>query len=546
MSCLMVCIPFAIGGYYTITASVLLIACLLFLLKKRQIRIYFSFGFVGVLLLWLTSVFCPIWAKDPVMAAIQSVKYWVLFIFSIVLMQFSEKRSNTLLCVNVQSAVWMTVACLILAYIPSVSNLVLVYGNFSGLFEYANTYALFLLIAVNLLLQKEKLSIVDIISLFILIFGISLTNSRTSSLLLIVSILLVFVKDRKWNKSVQISIICLMAMMAACFISQNFSPFMSGEDSVTEGGSSFLTRLLYWKDALNIILHNPLGIGPMGYATERSAVQTGVYAVMYVHNELLQLLIDFGWIPVFVLCLAAGKQIFSSQRPNQNRWLLIVILAHCMMDFDLQYLTIWMCLLPLLGLTQGKEYTLDLNKIPLRICACFISLFGLWFGLSDYLYFTQDIDRCLAVMPVHTLALEEKLQQTSDAAEIETIAEKIIQINPDVSIAHSAKANVAFTQGNVLEMMEEKERAIETNPYFLEEYVDYFEKLDYILQLYYRQGDLDSAVYCLKKMQNIPIMLEDLKERSSDIAWKIEHTPQVELPDIYLERLEQWEILVAP
>ena len=247
---------------------------------------------------------------------------------------------------------------------------------------------------------------------------------------------------------------------------------------------------------------------------------------------------------MLLLCAAAVKQLFQKTGDFCSKLLLAVILAHCLMDFDLQYLTIWMCVLPLLGLNQGREYTLPLRNYPVRVLACILSLAVIWLGISDYLYFTQQSDLCLWMMPAHTLALEQKLIQTQDAEEAEHLADRIIRINPNVSIAHSAKANAAFSRGDVLEMIEEKEYAINTNPYFLEEYMDYFEKLDYILQLYYQQGDISSAAFCLEKLQQIPVMLEELKLRSSTLAWEIEHTPQVELPKAYLDRLEQWESLI--
>ena len=61
--------------------------------------------------------------------------------------------------------------------------------------------------------------------------------------------------------------------------------------------STFVGRFLYYMDALPQILRRPFGMGYMGYYYDQLSVQTGVYSVMYLHNDLFQLVLDTGWIP---------------------------------------------------------------------------------------------------------------------------------------------------------------------------------------------------------------------------------------------------------
>ena len=74
----------------------------------------------------------------------------------------------------------------------------------------------------------------------------------------------------------------------------------------------------------------------MGCYYAQGSFQTGVYAVVNIHNEILQILLDIGWIPAAACVTALVFAIKKSDR--LGRIVIILIAAHSMLDFDLQFL----------------------------------------------------------------------------------------------------------------------------------------------------------------------------------------------------------------
>ena len=59
------------------------------------------------------------------------------------------------------------------------------------------------------------------------------------------------------------------------------------------------------------------------------------------------------------------------------------------------------------------------------------------------------------------------------------------------------------------------------------------------MTLYLRSGDRDSARICAEKLGHIPDMLESVRQTTDPLAWKIADTPQLELPEEYMQLLEE-------
>lgn len=106
--------------------------------------------------------------------------------------------------------------------------------------------------------------------------------------------------------------------------------------------STLMGRLLYYRDVLPVILKHPFGLGYMGYYYAQGGFQTGVYATKFVHNELLQFAVDVGWIPTLLFAFALLRRLLARKTPAMQRMLLFAICAHSMLDFDLQFLSIFL------------------------------------------------------------------------------------------------------------------------------------------------------------------------------------------------------------
>ena len=73
---------------------------------------------------------------------------------------------------------------------------------------------------------------------------------------------------------------------------------------LTLNSSTLNGRILYWYDAVKMIVKNPLGLGYMGYFFMQPQFQTGNYVTKYVHNDILQLVLDAGIVvAVLFVCL---------------------------------------------------------------------------------------------------------------------------------------------------------------------------------------------------------------------------------------------------
>jgi hypothetical protein len=85
-----------------------------------------------------------------------------------------------------------------------------------------------------------------------------------------------------------------------------------------------------------------------------------------------------------------------------------------------------------------------------------------------------------------------------------------------------------------------KKQAISLAKYNLQEYLDYFDMLYVGIQIYTAYGDSYSADYCKKYLLEIPDMLTEVLDTTDALAWKITDVPELELPEEYLEVLEEF------
>ena len=121
-------------------------------------------------------------------------------------------------------------------------------------------------------------------------------------------------------------------------------------------------RLLYWEDALRMLIKHPLGLGYMGYFYLQQAEQTGVYSVRFVHNEWLQWLLDYG-----ILAGVGGVMYFIRQfKPEKmeavEKELLCMIAACSFFDFHLQFISI-VCIVILL--LPGEHIICSTEKLQI-------------------------------------------------------------------------------------------------------------------------------------------------------------------------------------
>lgn len=537
-------LPFAAGGFYTWTA-VPVSGLLLFALwrkVKENGKLLFHKNLSAFAVIAVFAGFClsSLWAADKGMAVFGIVRFFPVVLFSLLLMQLSaEEKASVLTPVPLCGAI-MVLASFLLQLIPALNTAFTVNGRLAGFFEYPNVFAAFLLAGLMLQGAKEKRTIADGAIDAMLIIGVIISGSRTAFILMLAAFVYIVITGRK----IPVLLLHIGALAAGLVISHFLSEYgvMDNADrytTISPTSGTFLVRLLYYKDALLQILKHPFGLGYWGYYATEASFQTGRYAVAYVHNGLLQLMLDVGWLPSILMAAAFLKAIFSKATSPAHRGVLLIVLAHCMLDFDLQYGVVWLLVLSCLDFTQGKPFVFR-KKLPVwgALGAAVLAV-CLWLGAGDLMMYAGNADACLKVTPFHTDALVVSLSKESDPERLEEIADKILKNNAYCSIAYSAKANAALSRGDVMGMMQSKELAIQNARYNINEYCDYISKLYAAYELYTRAGETQSATYCLNKILSVVDMIEAVKDDTSELAYKTGDDPSMVLPEAYTELILQ-------
>lgn len=530
------------GLYFTYQSCVVSIALLFFILyaekKNDGLVIRKNYSFFFFLILTVFYLASPLWAVDSQMAIWGLLKFLPLLLYALILMQKAEICDEILPILPV-AGVLMTVIAMIGAKIPMVSGWFSVNGRLAGTLQYPNTFALFLLLSLIYLVCQKSFRVKEGVQALILIAGIVLSGSRTVYVMLPVSMIAaIFLTKEKKNKQVAIGLtLCLVLSAFVLLLTRDNAP-AERILSISLSESTFLGRLLYWKDALPVILKHPFGLGYMGYYFAQGGFQTGVYSVTHVHNEFLQVFLDVGWIPGvgFLGMFIYG---FYQAKAGWKRLLLAIMGAHCLMDFDLQYVAIYMVLMTLLPWEGEKLRTIRIAKAAKPVSGA-VAVLLVYFAIGSSGQHFGNGDIANTFYPKNTLVQLEELKSVQDPELLRAKADDILEHNDSAALAWSAKARVDFAEGNVEAMMQEKKRAIALSRYTIEEYADYLQMLITAAQIYRQNGDNLSAEYCVDEAMRIPDMLKEVKTQTDNLAYNLNDKPELDLPEeeqVYLDAL---------
>lgn len=541
LSWLLLVLPFASGGFYTFLAVPVGGYLLWYLARqvRRQkgLRLRGSLSFCAVALLPLSYAAAICWAADRGMAPLGLVQTLPLLLFALVLLQLRPEAREDVYALVPLGAAEMVLLSFLLSRIPALSSLVLVNQRLAGFFEYPNTFAVYLIAALLIVCTRPQRGLREYLLCLVLLFGLFQSGSRAAMLVLLISLVLLVLLQRSVRQGL-VLLACLALSAGATALLSGLSDG-SGYDALAAGSSTMLGRLLYAKDLLPVILRHPFGLGYLGYQAMQGSFQHGVYSVAYAHNELLQLLIDVGWLPTALCVAAAALSLFRRGSSTRQRLLLMAILGHSLVDFDLQFLSIWFLLLPTLQLDRGRE--LRLRRGTFRPMAAVLGAclaVSLWLSSGDLLYLLGDYDAALAVTPFHSRALEQRLTELEDTVQLDETAQRLLALDPYSILGHDARANAAYAAGDIRTVMEQKELAISCGRYRQEEYLDYFEKLYAALQAYAQAGDTASAQVCRDRLLQIPEQMAQVLESTDPLGWRIADQPQLALPESYQAALD--------
>ena len=521
-----------------VVTSVLLLAAIV-----KNKKMYFRLDIIScaVLLILAGYIASCFYAVDAGAAVTGAVKFLPAALYMLLLEQYPESKKEIR---DFLPYLCLALGVLSLALMLMPSSRLSVEGRLAGFFEYPNTFAMFLLIGELVCISKEKLKALDIIiaaALFLLIIA---TMSRAVfALALAANFLLLFIKKGKTHK---IILGAIAASIIAAFLI--FSTALKDNSvfgrlfSVSIYESTFAGRLLYWQDALPLILKHPFGLGYLGYYYTEQSVQTGVYAVRYIHNDLLQLLLDIGWLPAlgFIAALVAS---FASKRLSAaQKIILSVFFLHILFDFDLQFSAMYFILLLFLDSSKGKDtvitasrgYPLALIGISGIVCA----YFAVALGLSYY----GELSASYSLYSADTHVKTELMIQESDIDKQNVWADDILSSNDNIAIAYSVKARKAYSEGDFTSLIEYKNRIFEIAPFDYDEYEEYAYMLINGIELYSDSGDSQSAEICRQELLRVEEKLNSLNDRLSSLGKMIVDQPTTSFPPELTQTIEGYRL----
>lgn len=519
------------GGFYSFSVYLLGTVILLFLFlqlgRAKKSRRAKNEIFWGSILLCISAIISIFAGVNKGMAWLGTLRILVISIWVFYLMQFSKEERNEALSVlpwtgGIMVIVGVIGLCL-KPILPGITALFWQADRFGGTFQYSNTCALFLLIGIILVSNQDKIGKRELLLFDILLVGIFLTGSKGCVLLLIPILVWVLIKRKDFRKNgIVMAVLLFVGGIAYAMLSGNFQN-VGRIYTLLQYPSTLLGRVLYMKDALPVLFSNPLGIGYMGYAGIQSSIQTGVYSSLFVHNDWIQMGLDYGWLFLLTAVGIIIWQLIRGKQDKNKKIILILICFYSFLEFHLQYLSIVM-IIPLLfdfredNIIENKRIVARENQI---FSLAGILLFG-YFGVASYFAYIGNYENSLSMYPYDTQVMEAVIQEETDKDTAVLQAKEILEIYPYSSCSYNVLAYGALMDGAYDDAVEYKLKVLELKKYDMAEYADFKSMTDTI------QG-VDGSQYakdiCEKGLRKMRELLDKTEENTSPIAYKLRDKP---------------------
>ncbi len=484
-----------------------------------------------------------LWAVDKGTAIYGFFKLLPIGIFAFILSIYGREDREELLEVVPYAATVNGALAYGLSFIPALSEYFLVADRLGGFFQSPNAFAIYCLAGIIILLTAKKIGIKQLLFTALLVVLIFLSGSRTVFLFLIATavILILKIKSKKIKLTIA-GIIVLMIVAGGVVVAVTGSYQTVGRFlTISLESSTFLGRILYYIDAIPQILKHPFGLGYYGYYFTQGSFQTGVYSVAFVHNSLLQFCLDIGIVPAIVFSAAVVASFFSKNAGFRQRLLIFAVFCHSLVDFDLEFIAVFLVLLLVLDFDLFKKKSFNCNGYAVAAISVVLVVFSVYFGIINTLYLTGEYKAVNKIYGNDTMSKMQLIVGETDKTALSKYADGIIENNGCLAIAYDVKANSAYEGGDFKSVIDYKRKAIKYAPYSIEEYDDFCEKLIVGISLYSEIKDTKSVDVCKRELLRIEKYLAEVEEKTNPIAWKIQDKPQLELSEDYREIIEEYK-----
>lgn len=536
---------FCVGGFNEhISCLLSCVATIYFLVKilsRKEMKLHTDLFSIAIAVSCLFYGLTCFWAIDSGMAFIGFLKFMPIFLYMLILWQ--EEKGPEILDTLPYIAAVLVVISATGAQIPFLKAFFVVAGRFAGFFQYPNTFALFLLLCELLILQRGRLKVIDYAVVAILIGGLLYTGSRTVFILFIISnIAMVLIIA---SKKMRITLLAFMvfSIVAVLIVMHLFQDkaIINRYLNMDFGASTFIGRILYVVDALPLLLKYPFGMGYMGYYYIQNSIQTGVYNVTYVHNDFLQMFLDIGWIPGILFLVGIATFFFKKTVSRPRKIIVGTFCLHTLFDFNLQFIAMFLLFITLMNVEREKVRIFEIKK---WMKAVPIVIFILNVYMASALLFAhyEQTEIANALYPYNTRNTLHMMEAEADLQEADRIADRIIKQNQTYFAPYSIKAKYAYSIGDFIEVIKNKNEVFLRYPFKYTEYKEYCVMLINGVALYGQQGDETSVNICNREILAAYDKLEANKTRLSELGRRIEEQPTLEFSDsvlTYINKLKK-------
>ncbi len=517
-----------LGGFYTY--SVLVIGCLLAVLlfvqlrKTKRSRCERSLNFYGVIFICIFALVSVFVAIDKGMAWYGFLRILVFVEWIYYLMQFRRaEREKALSLIPVSGALMVGIG-LIGFVVPGLKEMFWQAERLGGIYQYSNTCALFFLIGIWILAQEKKVEKKELLIFDVLILGVFLTGSRGGILILLPMLIWIIVKKKEFCKNGLLVLgILLIGGLVYGLISGNFQN-IARIFTVFSVPATLVERGLYMLDALPLVIQYPLGMGYMGYASVQPAIQTGIYTSMFVHNEWLQMFLDYGILFGGISIFLVGHQLIKGKQESWKKIGILIICLYSLLEFHFQYASILMILTLFCEFNEGKmveqkKATVLENQI---FTIGFAVVFG-YFAIASFMSFSGNTEQALTMFPYDTQAMEAKLLTETDKNTAVQMAEDLLELNAYKTQAYNVLAYAALMDGEVERAIENKFRILEIERFNMEEYAD-FE--GFVQAIILSSGENEDIIkLCEIAMIDMGNLLEETERNVNPMAYQLREVP---------------------
>lgn len=525
------------GGFFDFAAiamgAVFEILLLIRIQRRKELLLPKGWVLYAGLIFSISALGAMITAFDKGTAWIGILRIVSVWCFGLLWMNASdEEQRETFEAIPLSGAV-LNLVSITAWFIPGLKDRFFSAGRLWGTMQYANTWALFLLIGLIILLGKEKTGRDEWIQAGILLLGIIMTGSRSVFVLTIIFGGWLFLRSKADKKVKALAVGIVIA--AAAVIQLMMGLDLGRLADISLNSSTLNGRLLYWQDALKLITGHPMGVGYLNYYFMQPQIQTGYYFTKNVHNDLLQFMLDDGVIAAVVIVIFVGYGLYSKKNDSSHKLVLLVLALHSLFDFNLEFMVMTGILVMCMPAAEQKKVTVKMSA-GVAAAGCLCLYFAAALG-ADYF---GNTNLSLAMYPYNTMA-SQKLLSSEDKTVAVKAAERIVRENGMMAEAYETLLQQAVENKDYERAVSLENDMLKCAGYNLYYYNQAVLMLSHGLDSAVRCGDLDNGQAILSEIQSIPDKLEQLKERTTERAWKLYDQPTFDLDENIQNYIQEME-----